>query len=649
MFKNITIRQQLLVVPVVITIAFIYLYYAIDSNLDKLEEKSVNASVADTIVQRMLEARVNEKEYILQADSNHSAALYKLIGDSVQMAKDLQRRFKDPQNRRLVKNVITNIEEYLKLFTEFQNTTDAALAEQTKMVKEAGDVESIALKVRKIQSAQRDRVIRSSKDANKIADEVQEASLADKMLKELLLMRIAEKNYLNYNEKRYRDEVAAHMNNIVELSSKLKSVLDSAKNRMMVDAIVGALKEYKKAFQTFSEYQNESAAILKQMSKEAQEAQEALHKLQLDQQKEKEQLARSLQTQLIILFVTIGLGMLVFMLVVSTIIGRNLRRITNAANNLASGDGDLTKRIDIDGKNELATVAYHTNRFIEKVQDAITEAKNVSSEASSISHELSATSLEIGKRVEDEARLAESINNDTAQMTQEAEFVERAVNDMSAISQRSVEALGQTTQKINNLIATVKDSSVKEEELALKMQELKESTNDVKSILELIGDIAEQTNLLSLNAAIEAARAGEHGRGFAVVADEVRKLAERTQKSLTEINATINVVVQAVDEASDNMQVNAAEIAQAAEQVSGVEQSIDSVRDAIEKSRSMAEESAAAVDKLKSRVVAISSKMAQLNEVSGTNARSVEEIAAAAEHQNDMIEKLNSQLNNFTS
>jgi methyl-accepting chemotaxis protein len=108
-----------------------------------------------------------------------------------------------------------------------------------------------------------------------------------------------------------------------------------------------------------------------------------------------------------------------------------------------------------------------------------------------------------------------------------------------------------------NAASRIGEASIKENELAQSLIQLSSDAEQIKGVLTVIGDIADQTNLLALNAAIEAARAGEHGRGFSVVADEVRKLAERTQKSLHEINSTISVIVQAIGDSSDTMSQNA--------------------------------------------------------------------------------------------
>jgi methyl-accepting chemotaxis protein len=118
------------------------------------------------------------------------------------------------------------------------------------------------------------------------------------------------------------------------------------------------------------------------------------------------------------------------------------------------------------------------------------------------------------------------------------------------------ENLNQTREILFELVSKVENSADREFELSEKLTHLTTEANQAKDVLTVISDIADQTNLLALNAAIEAARAGEHGRGFAVVADEVRQLAERTQKSLSEINATIGVIVQAIMDASGEMNHN---------------------------------------------------------------------------------------------
>ncbi|MEN8304280.1 MAG: methyl-accepting chemotaxis protein, partial [Campylobacterota bacterium] len=308
---------------------------------------------------------------------------------------------------------------------------------------------------------------------------------------------------------------------------------------------------------------------------------------------------------------------------------------------------DLNKVINIDSRDETGVMARCINIFISELNSTISDAK----ESSKVNQNHSITMRDITEktqvRVHEEFEIASETIKQANSIQEIVEISSQNFHDTKINMQEANSLLSEAKDEIYKLIESVQHSVNLEHEMNGKLEQLSTETQQIKSVLDVISDIAEQTNLLALNAAIEAARAGEHGRGFAVVADEVRKLAERTQKSLTEINATINVIIQSVTDASDQMRNNAENIESLSAISEHVESNINTTVETMDKTNELTQVSAQSSQEIASHTSDMLVKIESISKISHANDNSMKELSTIADNLFNSSGELNSKLEYF--
>lgn len=375
-------------------------------------------------------------------------------------------------------------------------------------------------------------------------------------------------------------------------------------------------------------------------------------------------------TVLIIIALAVG-----FAVLLANIISRPIRNVNLMLEDISEGEGDLTKTLNIQTKEEMGTMAMLFNKFVCKIKEVVVQVKSSSSTLTNYTDEIhdaieqanesiEQISVEVQRMIDGIQNSASAVEETTAsiqELSSSAQMISKEATMVATDSEQVLSASKQGVDKLVSVVQSVEQVKVSSESMATVIDTLKLSSEEIVSIVNIINSIAEQTSLLALNASIEAARAGEHGRGFSVVADEVRKLAEQSKNSAYKINDIINQISTHIQGASVTMTKEKALVEKTVKEaydtnvsftkilelIEGINKKISNISHGSEQQSQISEEMAKAVDGLSD----IMQDNVQSSERIGMNIENqvatFEEIAASITELKNMAGVLESETNRF--
>lgn len=334
-------------------------------------------------------------------------------------------------------------------------------------------------------------------------------------------------------------------------------------------------------------------------------------------------------------------------IIVSNSVTKPIARVVDMLRDIAKGEGDLTKRIEITGKDEIGELASWFNIFIDKLHSIISQVTNNTIRVASAAGQLSSTSEQMAAGFEEVAAQAGTVATAGEEMAATSTEIAQNCSMAAQGSQQANKAAMNGAKVVEGTVQVMNRIAGRVRETAQTIDGLGDRSDQIGEIIGTIEDIADQTNLLALNAAIEAARAGEQGRGFAVVADEVRALAERTTKATREIGEMISAIQNETRGAVGIMEESVKEVENGTFEAAKSGQALQEILDQINSVAMQVNQIATAAEEQTATTAEISNNIQQITGVVHETAKGAQESAHAASQLSHLSGELQSLVGHF--